>query len=393
MTTVINGSYPAVNSDSDATINGLTVGKGGGAVATSTAVGYQALNANTTGAYNVGIGYQALYTNSTGLQNVAIGYQALTLATGNENTAVGGNVLGSTTTGIYNSALGYNALQQNTTGSNNSAFGVQALYSNTTASNNTAVGYQAGYTNSTGTNNTFVGYVSGYLMTTGSKNTILGTYNGNQGGLDIRTASNYIVLSDGDGNPRLWSDGSGNITIGSGTNADVARFYIQANSATYGYAIDIKDNTAANQLFLIRNDGIFYTGTAANSPYNYTTASAANVFVSAAGVLQRSTSSLKYKTNVQDSTHGLADLLKLRPVTYQQKNLDIDGNKVETVFGGLIAEEVDAAGLTEFVQYTEDKTPDALAYGNMVSLCVKAIQELNAKLEAQAVEIATLQAK
>ena len=41
-------------------------------------------------------------------------------------------------------------------------------------------------------------------MTTGSKNTILGNYTGNQGGLDIRTANNYIVLSDGDGNPRAW---------------------------------------------------------------------------------------------------------------------------------------------------------------------------------------------
>ena len=40
-------------------------------------------------------------------------------------------------------------------------------------------------------------------MTTGAKNTIIGAYTGNQGGLDIRTASNYIVLSDGDGNPRV----------------------------------------------------------------------------------------------------------------------------------------------------------------------------------------------
>jgi hypothetical protein len=43
-------------------------------------------------------------------------------------------------------------------------------------------------------------------MTTGSKNTILGAYSGNQGGLDIRTLSNYIVLSDGDGNPRMYNN-------------------------------------------------------------------------------------------------------------------------------------------------------------------------------------------
>ena len=46
------------------------------------------------------------------------------------------------------------------------------------------------------------------------------------------------------------------------------------------------------------------------------------------------------------------------------------------MFGGLIAEDVHDAGLTEFVQYDKDNQPDALAYGNMVALCVKSIQEL-----------------
>jgi hypothetical protein len=49
-------------------------------------------------------------------------------------------------------------------------------------------------------------------MTSGSKNTILGRYQGNSGGLDIRTSSNNIVLSDGDGNPRVHIDGSGHTT-------------------------------------------------------------------------------------------------------------------------------------------------------------------------------------
>jgi hypothetical protein len=56
---------------------------------------------------------------------------------------------------------------------------------------------------STGTNNTFLGYDSGGDITTGTKNTIIGSFNGNQGGLDIRTSSNNIVLSDGDGNPLM----------------------------------------------------------------------------------------------------------------------------------------------------------------------------------------------
>jgi len=123
--------------------------------------------------------------------------------------------------------------------------------------------------------------------------------------------------------------------------------------------------------------------------YTNTTGSAANVFVNSNGALVRSTSSLKYKTDVQDATHGLEDLLKLRPVTYKGKS-EQDG---DTVFGGLIAEEVDAAGLTEFVQYAENGTPDALAYGNMVSLCIKAIQEQQALITTLQTQVAELKQK
>jgi hypothetical protein len=110
--------------------------------------------------------------------------------------------------------------------------------------------------------------------------------------------------------------------------------------------------------------------------YNRTSASASNVGVDAAGGFFRSTSSLRYKTNVVDAAHGLADVLKLRSVTYKGKN---DG---DTVFGGLIAEEVHDAGLTEFVAYDKEGRPDALHYGNMVALLVKAVQELSAKVAA-----------
>lgn len=147
-----------------------------------------------------------------------------------------------------------------------------------------------------------------------------------------------------------------------------------ANTET---AIELTNATPA-QLFKIRADGLTYTGTAPGSPYNFTSASAANLGVVADGSLYRSTSSLKYKKNVKNSVHGLADVLKLRSVTYEGKS----ENDAGRTFGGLIAEEVHAAGLTEFVMYAEDGTPDALAYGNMVSLLVKAVQELSAEIQA-----------
>jgi hypothetical protein len=62
-----------------------------------------------------------------------------------------------------------------------------------------------------------VGNTAGLLITTGSKNTILGAFTGNQFGLDIRTLSNYIVISDGDGNPRIWVDNTGQVNFPGGS--------------------------------------------------------------------------------------------------------------------------------------------------------------------------------
>ena len=118
------------------------------------------------------------------------------------------------------------------------------------------------------------------------------------------------------------------------------------------------------------------TGVKSLGVYNNTTGTGANVVVDSAGGFARSTSSLRYKNTINDATHGLTELLKLRPVTYKGNN---DG---DTLFGGLIAEEVHDAGLIEFVTYNDKKEPDALAYGNMVSLCIKAIKELSAKNDA-----------
>jgi hypothetical protein len=227
-----------------------------------TGVGYQALYANTSGTNNTGLGFYALVSNTTASNNTALGNQAMQLnTTGATNTAVGSLALYSNTTASFNTAVGYQASYSNTVNSGNTAVGYQALYSSTAS--NTAFGYQAGYsatssgnmtaigyrafytanpstTNgntglgheagvavttgkgntlvgnvvgaslTTGSKNTFVGgsdntsnFSAGYFVTTGSSNTIVGCYSGNQGGLDIRTASNYAVISDGDGNPLI----------------------------------------------------------------------------------------------------------------------------------------------------------------------------------------------
>lgn len=185
---------------------------------------------------------------------------------------------------------------------------------------------------------------------------------------------------------RARIDSSGNLLVGSSTSPATARVYAKGVSATSSDFASLTQNSAGTDLAYVRNDGLFSTGTAGQSPYNKTTASAANVFVDSGGVLNRSTSSLKYKKDVADAAHGLAEVMQLRAVTYKGKSEE-DGDRI---FGGLIAEEVHEAGLTEFVQYAEDESPDALAYGNMVSLCIKAIQEQQQMIEELKAEVAAL---
>jgi hypothetical protein len=155
----IGTNSPAAKLDvsADALINGLTVGRGGGDIATNTAFGYQAGNANTTGYSNTANGYRALYTNTFGLENTAIGTVALYNNIGNRNTANGYLALFSNIDGGYNTANGVNALAYNSSGNNNTALGYSAGSFNTTGSSNTFVGYDADAATNALTNATAIG--------------------------------------------------------------------------------------------------------------------------------------------------------------------------------------------------------------------------------------------
>jgi hypothetical protein len=168
---------------------------------------------------------------------------------------------------------------------------------------------------------------------------------------------------------------SGTVLIGSTTDTGqkLQVTGTTSDSSTFSFATK---NSSGTVTLGIRNDGAITTGTAAASPYNLTVASTANLYVDNVGYLYRAISSIKYKRDIIDYDKGLNVLLNLRPVYYKGIS-NHDGN---TQYAGLIAEEVHELGLTEFVQYAKDGTPDALSYSNMVSLLIKSIQELNEKL-------------
>ena len=187
------------------------------------------------------------------------------------------------------------------------------------------------------------------------------------------------------------TSGENGITIASGTG-NSGRFVFSDNTTSsndaFVGAIEYSHGNDAMTFYTVGSPRMTILSTGGldmQGVYDITTVNGANVNVASDGLIRRSTSSLRYKNTVTDATHGLAELLKLRSVTYK------GNNEGDTIFGGLIAEEVHDAGLTEFVQYNDDNEPDALSYGNMVSLCIKAIQELKAENTALANRITALE--
>lgn len=243
----------------DALIDSLTFGRGGGAVKTNSAAGYQALPVNTTGWGNTADGGQALLSNLTGTRNTAVGYRALRSNTeGDNNTATGSNALYNNTTGDNNTANGFQALFSNTTGDSNTAIGYRALYSSATTSHNTALGFYALYTNVEGAWNTAVGSYAGNSNNSGTSNTFLGY----AAGYSNEIAHTNVAI----GAYALYGNTDRNHLVAIG---DSALFHNGAGAVNY---FDGRLNTAIGSKSLYSNTtGAFNTACGFHSLYSNTT--------------------------------------------------------------------------------------------------------------------------
>ena len=218
--------YQAGTSMSTGQVNTLIGHQAGDAMTTgnnNVAIGHEALGAEAQGDRNVAVGVGALQSQENNsdvdVNNTAVGYNAgLSLTTALNNTVIGAGAGDAVTTGNLNTFVGSHAGSATDDGASNTAVGAYTLDAGNCADHNTAigagalggssytgydstcVGSDAGNAVTSGYSNTFFGKTAGSTITTGNSNTIVGRYDGNQNGLDIRTSSNFIVLSDGAGN-------------------------------------------------------------------------------------------------------------------------------------------------------------------------------------------------
>lgn len=211
------------------------------------------------GSKNIAIGYEAMMSStSTSTHDIAIGYQAMQYRASSigDSIAIGVSahrgVNGGNLNANRNVAVGSYTLEiVETYGQQNTAVGWYTGKGVTSGNSNTLIGSEAGEAVSTGQKNTLIGYQAGELITSGGFNVVLGGYDGNEGGLDIRTASNRVVISDGAGNIRMYIDNTGNVGIGE-TNPD-QKFHV--NSGTANVVAKFESTDSISGIMLADNGG------------------------------------------------------------------------------------------------------------------------------------------
>lgn len=213
-------------------LNALTTG------ATNTAVGFNTLPFLTTGENNTAIGQGALNFAVSASQNTALGAGALSNDTADNNTSVGENSMFHNTTGTTNTALGENALFTNVSGNSNTAVGSGSLTANT-ASFNVAMGFDALNSNAAGTRNAAAGYDVLFSQTTGDDNVA----HGYQAGF-TETSGNANVS----GSQNTWLGSQAGPGSSTQISSSIGIGYRSHPSATGAAQIGTGTNSTANTL-------------------------------------------------------------------------------------------------------------------------------------------------
>jgi hypothetical protein len=185
---------------------------------------------------------------------------------------------------------------------------------------------------------------------------------------------------------------SGSLTVNSGTTLNGGNVTINSS-----YRLNTERIEAVSSGILRLEPSIRVVSTPV---YNNTSTAAANVYVTSAGSLYRSTSSAKYKVNIDRAWAKRAPLdaiKKLVPTSYWDKSdaerlahqLDTYGPLKEEEadydpprqYIGLIAEDVEKLGISDLVIYGPDGKPDSVMYERLAVALLPWLHEMEDRLQ------------
>ena len=206
----------------------------------------------------------------------------------------------------------------------------------------------------------------------------MGNFDGNQGGLDIRTSSNNIVLSDGDGNPRGYFNNVGDFYVGKfGHGVTTAGVAIDSNG-TSQFIASGNDNTP---MAIGSADDV--TLTLVNFHGASSTAGGSISISSGTSVSYNTSSDHRLKENVVELTGATTRLKQLAP-----KRFNFIAETDDRTLDGFLAHEVQSV-VPEAVTGTHNEVDDdgnpkyqGIDQSKLVPLLVATIQELEARIAA-----------
>ncbi len=206
------------------------------------------------------------------------------------------------------------------------------------------------------------------------------------GGL-YATASNYtpstIFPQDG---VAVYCTNAGGLSVGATHASGAIRFYSGGSTLRGQF---VASGSLQLVTALVVNQGGTPVQTVDTAGFHSTawptTANAANLYSADGNYILRSTSSLRYKTDVErlDAAHALDVVKSLSPITYRGIN---DG---ETRFAGFAAEEV-AALDPMLVTFDKEGRPDYVTYDRVPAYLVPVAQNHEARLADLEAEIRRL---
>ena len=184
----------------------------------------------------------------------------------------------------------------------------------------------------------------------------------------------FLRTSSGSDTERMRITSTGNVLINRTTVAGAGNvgLIISGDTDTTGtnYTFYTLYNNGA-QVFGLKNDGYVR----ADGIYNKTSAGVANVNVDSGGLLTRGTSARKYKQDIRDLES--IDINKFRPVRYKSK-CENDDQTIDHF--GIIADEVDEAGIKELVTYGSNGEVESFKYERLTVILLKEIQDLKQRI-------------
>lgn len=103
------------------------------------------------------------------------------------------------------------------------------------------------------------------------------------------------------------------------------------------------------------------------------------------GALVRTSSSQRYKTDIQLLNINLNDLYQLEPKTFKRTEEVEDDAETARTYPGFIAEELAGTSLDKFVFYSKDEDgnprPEGIHYPELTAALLLAIKDLNARIQ------------